>query len=91
LLEGRRRCWAGSHSGWNSKHRSASVTGCSARRAGARKGDISSLIRSGTVVTTRNDYAHVHSPADVLDRAHAVYRDCRAVMIAHAADVLLRQ
>jgi hypothetical protein len=56
-----------------------------------RKGDTSKRIRSGAIVKTRTDYSHVQVPAELLDRARAVYRECRATMIAHAADALLRQ
>jgi hypothetical protein len=53
------------------------------------KGDSSPLIRSGRIATTRVDYAHVQVPEELLQRAQAVYRECRAVLIEHAVDALI--
>jgi hypothetical protein len=52
----------------------------------AHMGDSSPLIRSGKIEQARVDYSHVRVPGDMLSRAREVYRDCRAVMLAHAAD-----
>lgn len=57
----------------------------------ARRGDTSGRIRSGSIVKTRTDYSHVQVPETLLDRARAVYRDCRAAIIARAADAVLAQ
>jgi hypothetical protein len=55
----------------------------------ARKGDTSKRIRSGTIVKTRSDYSRIRIPEDVLSRAREVYRECRATIIARAADSAL--
>lgn len=55
----------------------------------ARKGDTSQRIQRGTIVRTRTDYSHVQLPAELLDRAQAAYRACRAAMVAQAADAAL--
>lgn len=57
----------------------------------ARKGDSSNLIYSGKIEKSRVDYSHVHIPAELLNSACAAYRDCRASIIAAAADVDVAQ
>ena len=52
----------------------------------ARKGDSSDLIRRGKIVKTRADYAHIEVPDDLLQRARTVYRECRAEIMANAAE-----
>jgi hypothetical protein len=55
----------------------------------AGKGDSSALIYSGKIEQARVDYSHIHIPDDALRRAREAYRDCRALMLAHAADCLV--
>lgn len=55
----------------------------------AGKGDSSGLIYSGRIEKTRVDYSHVPIPEDALVRAQEAWGECRAVMIAHAADTAL--
>lgn len=52
----------------------------------ARKGDASARLRSGRIDRTRSDYSEMAIPQDVLERAREVYRECRAQLIAGAAD-----
>ena len=52
----------------------------------AGMGDSSEYILSGKIEKTRRDYSHIHIPDDELSRALAVYRDCRAAIVANAAD-----
>jgi hypothetical protein len=52
----------------------------------ARRGDPSERLRSRRIDRTRTDYSHVAIPQAVLDEAQAVYRDCRARIVARAAD-----
>jgi hypothetical protein len=52
----------------------------------ARKGDASARLRSGRIDRTRSDYSEMAIPQDVLERARKVYRECRAQLIAGAAD-----
>lgn len=52
----------------------------------ARRGDSSARLRSGRIDRTRSDYSEVAIPEDVLEGAREVYRECRAQMIAGAAD-----
>ena len=52
----------------------------------ARRGDSSERIRSGSIAKTRTDYAHIVIPEDVLRVAREAYLDCRARLIAGAAD-----
>jgi len=52
----------------------------------ARRGDSSTRLRSGRIDRTRSDYSEVAIPEDVLEGAREVYRECRAQMIAGAAD-----
>lgn len=57
-----------------------------------RRGDTSERIHSGSIVKARTDYSHVRVPEDLLERARGVYRECRATIIAGAADaVILRE
>jgi hypothetical protein len=52
----------------------------------ARKGDSSEFIRSGTIQKSRNDYSGITIPQQALRRARTIYRDCRAQIVAGAAD-----
>jgi hypothetical protein len=52
----------------------------------ARKGDSSSAIYSGRIEQDCGDYSHIPVPDDILRRAREVYRRCREVIIAGAAD-----
>ncbi|ODU50716.1 MAG: hypothetical protein ABS92_02110 [Thiobacillus sp. SCN 63-374] len=52
----------------------------------ARKGDASARLRSGRIDRTRSNYSEMAIPQDVLERAREVYRECRAQLIAGAAD-----
>lgn len=52
----------------------------------ARKGDSSASIYAGQIRRSGRDYAHIRLPEAALRRAWAVYRECRADIIAHAAD-----
>lgn len=52
----------------------------------ARKGDASARLRSGRIDRTRSDYSEMAIPQDVLERAREIYRECRAQLIARAAD-----
>jgi hypothetical protein len=54
----------------------------------AGKGDSSEFIRSGKIEKTRFDYSHIHLPEEALNGALAIYRDCRSIIIDHAADSL---
>ena len=56
----------------------------------ARLGDSSDSIRSGRIRKSRTDYSHIRLPDDALNRALAVYRDCRAQIILNAADSLTK-
>jgi hypothetical protein len=57
----------------------------------AGKGDTSELIHSGKIDKTRIDYSHISLPEDELNRALAIYRDCRSIIIDHAADSLTKR
>lgn len=54
----------------------------------ARKGDTSERIRSGVIDRTPRDYSHIVVPERVLDEARMVYRECRRVIVAQAAEAL---
>jgi len=54
----------------------------------AGMGDSSELIHSGKIEKTRNDYSHIRLPEAALNRAQAIYRDCRSQIIDNAADSL---
>jgi len=56
----------------------------------AGMGDSSELICSGKIEKIQTDYSHIHLPGDALNRALAVYRDCRSLIIANAEDSLTR-
>lgn len=51
-----------------------------------RRGDTSARVRSGSIDQTRTDYSHVVIPGEALSLAQAAYRECRARIIARAAD-----
>ena len=51
-----------------------------------RRGDTSARVRSGNIDRTRTDYSHVVIPQEALSLAHAAYEECRARIIARAAD-----
>ena len=55
----------------------------------AGKGDSSALIYSGRIEQARVDYSRVRIPEEVLHRAQQAWRECRAAIIAHAADAAL--
>lgn len=50
------------------------------------KGDSSSRIHSGRIDKTKNDYAHIVIPPEVLCAAQAAYRECREQIIGGAMD-----
>lgn len=52
----------------------------------ARRGDTSARVRSGSIDQTRTDYSDVVIPEEALSLAQAVYRECRARIIARAAE-----
>ena len=52
----------------------------------AGSGDSSRFIYSGKIVKIRDDYAHIEIPDPVLNRAREAYRECRASILANAAD-----
>lgn len=52
----------------------------------ARKGDTSARIHSGRIDRTPTDRSHIAIPDDVLRMAREVYRECRRVIVANAAD-----
>jgi hypothetical protein len=54
----------------------------------ARRGDTSARMRSGRIDRTRTDYSHIAIPQAVLDAAQAAYQECRARIVAGAADSL---
>jgi len=56
----------------------------------AGKGDSSRFIFSGKIEQARVDYSHIEIPEDILRRAREVYRECRSVMVANAADSMVR-
>ncbi|WP_296753181.1 hypothetical protein [Thiobacillus sp.] len=51
-----------------------------------RRGDTSVRVRSGSIDQTRTDYSHVVIPEEALSLAQTAYRECRARIIARAAD-----
>lgn len=51
-----------------------------------RRGDTSARVWSGSIDQTRTDYSHVVIPEEALSLAQAAYRECRARIIARAAD-----
>jgi hypothetical protein len=51
-----------------------------------RRGDTSARVRSGSIDRTQTDYSHVVIPQEALSLAQAAYRECRARIIARAAD-----
>ncbi|MFZ5575778.1 MAG: hypothetical protein ACOY5S_11310 [Pseudomonadota bacterium] len=55
----------------------------------ARRGDTSARLLSGRIERVRSDYSAVHVPADTLRAAAAVYRECRAQIVAGARDTAL--
>ena len=55
----------------------------------ARRGDTSARLLSGRIERVRNDYSAVCVPEDTLREAVAVYRECRAQIIAGARDTVL--
>ncbi len=57
----------------------------------ARRGDSSERVRSGSIAKTRTDYSHVVIPEAVLRAAREAYLDCRARLIAGAADSMTLQ
>jgi len=57
----------------------------------SRMGDSSSFIHSGKIEKTRVDYSHIRIPEDILNRAQEAYRDCRAQIIANAADSIVTE
>jgi hypothetical protein len=83
LLLGRLTDWLALDSPLSERYQLFSQTGISG------KGDSSEFIRSGKIGTSRGDYSHIRIPKDVLEKARAVYRDCRAMIIANAADSAL--
>ena len=52
------------------------------------RGDSSALIGSGRIEQVPVDYSHILLPEQVLEQATQAYRDCRALLIGHAADAL---
>lgn len=52
----------------------------------ARSGDSSARLLSGTIDRRKTDYSHIVIPQDALRQAQQVYAECRARMIAAAAD-----
>jgi hypothetical protein len=53
-----------------------------------RRGDSSARILSGSIDRTPVDYAHVAVPEAVLNKARAVYQECRRQIVEKAADAL---
>ncbi|MHB1092400.1 hypothetical protein [Thiobacillus sp.] len=51
-----------------------------------RRGDTSARVRSGSIDRTRTDYSDVVIPEEALSLAQAAYRECRARIIARAAE-----
>jgi hypothetical protein len=54
-----------------------------------RKGDTSARILSGSIDRTPVDYSHVTVPEEVLNKARAVYQECRRQIVEKAADSVL--
>jgi hypothetical protein len=52
----------------------------------ARRGDTSARMRSGHIDRTRMDYSHIAIPEAALRAAREAYRECRAQIVAGAAD-----
>jgi hypothetical protein len=54
----------------------------------ARRGDTSARMRSGRIDRARMDYSHIAIPEAALRAAREAYRECRAQIVAGAADSL---
>jgi hypothetical protein len=80
VLLGKLTDWLGLDSPLSEQYQVFSQTG----KAG--RGDSSRFIQSGKIEKARADYSHIRIPEDVLGWAREVYRESRAIIIAHAAD-----
>ena len=54
----------------------------------ARKGDSSRHIHSGKIHRTKTDYSHIALPENELNKAQAVYTQCRQRILGNAADAV---
>jgi hypothetical protein len=55
------------------------------------KGDSSPRIHRGRIDKAGSDYAHIFVPQEVLNKARAVYQECRRQIVEKAADSVLHQ